>query len=47
MLERMSQRMGMEHHVTDHETKELGEATAVESLAQELKDKLPDDTGRV
>jgi len=38
--------MGMEHHVTDHETKELGEATAVESLARELKDKLADDPGK-
>ena len=46
MLERMSRQMGMEHYVTDHETKELGEATAVESLARELKDKLPDDAGR-
>src|SRR3954462_4279034 len=31
MLERMSRQMGMEHQVTDQETKELGEATAVES----------------
>ncbi len=43
MLERMSQQMGMEHHVTDHESKELGQATAVEDLAQELKDKLDQD----
>ena len=45
MLERMSRQMGMEHHVADQESKELGEATAVESLAQELKDKLDDDPG--
>jgi len=43
MLDRMSRQMGMEHHVTDEETKELGEATAVEDLAQELKDKLDED----
>jgi uncharacterized membrane protein len=42
MLARMSGQMGMEHHVTDQETRELGEATAVESLAQELRDKLGD-----
>ena len=42
MLERMSQQMGMEQHVTDHESKELGQTTAVEGLAQELKDKLDD-----
>ena len=46
MLERMSRQMGMEHQVADKESKELGEATAVESLARELKDKLPDDAGR-
>jgi len=40
MLERMSQQMGMERHVTDRETKELGQATAVEDLARELTDKL-------
>jgi uncharacterized membrane protein len=40
MLERMSQQMGMEHHITDRETKELGQATAVEDLARELTDKL-------
>ncbi len=45
MLERMSREMGMEHHVTDQETKGLGDATSVESLAQELKDKLADDAG--
>jgi uncharacterized membrane protein len=43
MLERMSRQMGMERHVTDNETRELGEATAVESLAQELKEKLDED----
>jgi uncharacterized membrane protein len=43
MLDRMSRQMGMEHHVTDEETKELGEATAVEDLARELKDKLGED----
>ena len=45
MLERMSRQMGMEHHVTDQETKELGEATAVEGLARELRDKLSDNAG--
>jgi uncharacterized membrane protein len=43
MLERMSQQMGMDHHVTDRETKELGQATAVEDLARELTDKLDDN----
>ncbi len=43
MLERMSRQMGMERSVTDQETKELGKATAVEDLARELNDKLPDD----
>ena len=43
MIERMSRQMGMEHHVTDEETKELGKATAVDSLAQELKGKLDAD----
>ncbi len=33
----------MEHHVTDDEIKEPGEATAVEGLTQELKDKLDED----
>src|SRR4051812_33268312 len=42
MLERMSQQMGIGQHVTDHESKELGQTTAVEGLAQEFKDKLDD-----
>jgi len=46
MLERMSRQMGMERQVTDDKTKELGEATAVESLARELKDMLAVDTGQ-
>ena len=43
MLERMSRQMGIEHQVTDRETEELGEATAVESLARDLRDKLDAD----
>ena len=43
MLERMSRQMGIEHQVTDQETEELGEATAVENLARDLRDKLAAD----
>jgi uncharacterized membrane protein len=43
MLERMSGKMGIARHVVDQESKELGQATAVESLAQELKEKLDED----
>ena len=43
MLERMSRQMGIEHQVTDQETEELGEATAVENLARDLRDKLDAD----
>ena len=40
MLDRMSRHMGIEREVADDETRELGEATAVEDLAEELDDKL-------
>ncbi len=43
MLERMSRQMGMEREVTDAETQELGQATAVEGLAQEPREKLGDE----
>ena len=43
MLERISAHMGIENQVTDDETKELGRITAVDELARELEQKLPED----
>lgn len=43
MLERISAHMGIEQQVTDAETRELGQVTAVDELARELERKLPED----
>ena len=42
MLERISREMGIENRVTDAETRDLGETTAVGVLAQRLRDRMPD-----
>jgi uncharacterized membrane protein len=44
MLERLSNRLGIQHEVVDPEAEELSEITAVEGLARQLDSKLdPDD----
>lgn len=42
MLRAMADHMGLEHEAHEPEAKELSENTAVETLAQELKDKIPE-----
>lgn len=43
MLERIAAHLQIEQQVTDAETQELGEVTAVDELAKELKQALPED----
>ena len=43
MLERVSERFGIERQVVDAEAREMGETTAVGGLARQLQEKLPDD----
>ena len=43
MLERVSERLGIERQVVDAEAREMAEATAVGNLARQLQEKLPDD----
>jgi len=43
MLERIAAHLQIEHQVMDAETQELGEVTAVDELAHELKQALPED----
>ena len=43
MLERIAAHLKIEQQVTDAETQELGEVTAVDELAKELKQALPED----
>ena len=43
MLERVSERLGVERQVVDAEAREMGETTAVGNLARQLHKKLPDD----
>ena len=44
MLERISAHLGIEDQVTDGETRELGKVTAVETLARELDQVVPENT---
>ncbi len=43
MLERIAAHLKIEQQVTDAETQELGKVTAVDELAKELKQALPED----
>jgi uncharacterized membrane protein len=43
LLQRMSREMGIEHSVTDQETKELSKDTEVEDVARDLKENLTED----
>lgn len=43
LLQRMSREMGIEHSVTDQETKELSKDTEVEDVARDLKENLAED----
>ena len=45
MLDRMSQRMEINEHVTDTETEELGRNTAVGALVDHLRERLPAGDG--
>ncbi|HEX4259591.1 MAG TPA: DUF1003 domain-containing protein [Acetobacteraceae bacterium] len=42
MLDRIADRLGATEQVADQETRELGEVTAVDRLAHELHERLPD-----
>jgi uncharacterized membrane protein len=41
MLQRICERMGLEQTAKDSEVEQLSQATAIDALAQELRDKLP------
>lgn len=43
MLDRVSAHLGIEAEVADDETRELGEVTAVDTLAHELEERLPEE----
>jgi uncharacterized membrane protein len=43
MLERMSQQMGIEDHVTDSETRELAADTSIDGIARDLQDTMDEE----
>ena len=43
MLERISAHLGIEDQVLDAEAREMGKVTAVDTLAHELDQKMPED----
>jgi uncharacterized membrane protein len=43
LLQAVSRHMGIEHHVSDSETRELAKDTAVEGLARDLRKNLEQD----
>ena len=42
LLERISAQLGIEREVMDAQARELGEATAIQGLARQLRERLPD-----